>query len=324
MSPLIFVLLGLVSVGALGVAFVPGILGASRAEKRKRAFKGDLRVNRQAAAETRAKDQRRKSVQDALKGQADNFARKKRVPLQMQIYQAGMKIKTGAYIRNSAILGVIVTVVCVLLQVPIIFAPVFGLAAAYLLPKWWLRRSRRRFQDKFLEELPNAVEAIVRGIKTGMPLNDSIRVVAREVKQPVRAEFARVLDQLAFGMSMAEAVQIIYERVPLSEVNFFVVVINVQQQSGGNLSEALNNLSSVLRARKKMKAKVKAMSAEAKASAMIIGALPPIVATLVTFASPNYLTPLYTTNTGYICLAVAALMMSVGVFIMNRMIQFDF
>jgi tight adherence protein B len=122
---------------------------------------------------------------------------------------------------------------------------------------------------------------------------------------------------------MSEAVNILYERVPLSEVNFFVVVINVQQQAGGNLSEALGNLSRVLRNRKKMKQKVKAMSSEAKASAGIIGSLPIIVAILVSLTTPTYLLPMIETQIGQIMLGIAAILMFLGGFIMNRMIQFD-
>jgi tight adherence protein B len=157
-----------------------------------------------------------------------------------------------------------------------------------------------------------------------MPLNDSIRLVAKEVKEPVRSEFMRVLDQQSIGKSMAEAVEVLFDRVPLAEVNFFIVVITVQQQSGGNLSEALSNLAIVLRNRKKMKAKVKAMSSEAKASAMIIGALPVFVIGAVSVVSPTYLTPLFTTSGGMICLGIAVVMMMTGAFVMNRMIQFDY
>jgi tight adherence protein B len=116
----------------------------------------------------------------------------------------------------------------------------------------------------------------------------------------------------------------LFERMPLPEVNFFVVVITVQQQAGGNLSEALGNLSRVLRNRKKMKQKIKAMSSEAKASAGIIGSLPFIVAILVTLTTPSYMVPLFSTTIGLIWLGIAALLMGIGGFMMNRMIQFDF
>jgi tight adherence protein B len=208
--------------------------------------------------------------------------------------------------------------------VPLLFSLVFGIASGYLLPKFYLSRKRKRFQAKVLDELPNAVEAIVRGVKAGLPLNDSMRVVAREAKEPLKSEFQRVLDQQAIGKSMGEAITILYDRVPVPEVNFFIVVITVQQQSGGNLSEALTNLSRVLRNRKKMQAKVKAMSSEAKASAGIIGSLPFVVAILVSLTSPTYLLPMFTTTTGQMWLGIAACMLAMGVFVMHRMVQFDF
>lgn len=325
MSPLILALLAAVCVGAAGFALVPSLLGQDRAGKRMKALQGDIQANRAATSVARTRELRRKNIQDALKSQSDQFdKRKKRVPLQDQIFQAGMKIKRNDFIRNQVIVGVAVFALCWLLQVPLLFAAVFGIAAGYLLPKMYLGRRRKKFQNQFLDELPNAVEAIVRGVKSGLPLNDSMRVVAKEVKEPVKSEFQRVLDQQAVGKSMTEAVTILFDRVPLPEVNFFVVVITVQQQAGGNLSEALGNLSRVLRNRKKMKQRVKAMSAEAKASAGIIGSLPFLVATLVSLTTPSYLLPLVQSPTGMFWLGIAALLMGTGIFVMNRMVQFDF
>jgi len=325
MSPLLLGILIVVFVGALGLAFVPSIVGSGRAQKRIKAFNRVNSASTRPSRATRERDERLRAAQKAIKGQnGAKRAKKKRVPLHMQLYQAGMTLKPAGFVRNSAILGALIFVVVFLLEVPLHFSAVFALAGGYLLPRWYLGWRRKKFQKKFLAELPNAVEAIVRGVKTGLPLNDSIRIVAKEVKEPVRSEFARVLDAQSMGQSMHEAVNLIYERVPLSEVNFFVVVISVQQRSGGNLSEALSNLARVLRDRKKMQAKVKAMSSEAKASAMIIGSLPFIVAALVSVVTPNYLLPLISTTPGNIALGVAALMMSLGIFIMNRMIQFDY
>jgi tight adherence protein B len=324
MTTILLVVLAMITVGAAGFALVPSALGGSRADKRRKALQGDMRVNRLEATAARTRDERRKSVQQALKSQTDALNAKKRVKLPQLLFQAGMTIKPAAFIRNSVIFGAAVTVILVLAQVPIFLAPVFGVAAGYLLPRWWVGRKRKKYQDKFLEELPNAVEAVVRGVKTGLPLNDSIRVVAKDAKEPVKSEFGRVLDQQAFGLSMTEAVTVLLDRVPLPEVNFFVVVITVQQQAGGNLSEALGNLSRVLRNRKKMKQKIKAMSSEAKASAGIIGALPFLVGLLVSLTTPGYLMPLIETPIGMIWLGVAVVMFSTGIFIMNRMIQFDF
>ncbi|KKC33085.1 type II secretion system F family protein [Devosia psychrophila] len=324
MTTIFLIVLAMVAVGAAGFALVPSALGSGRAQKRRKALQGDIRVNRLEVDAARNRDERRKSVTLALKSQTASLNAKKRLTLPQMLFQAGMTIKPGVFIRNSIIFGVVVLVILVLLQVPIYLAPVFALAAAYLLPRMWVKRKRKKYQSLFLDELPNAVEAIVRGVKTGLPLNDSIRVVAKDAKEPVRSEFARVLDQQAFGMSMSEAVGVLLDRVPVSEVNFFVVVITVQQQSGGNLSEALGNLAKVLRNRKKMKQKIKAMSSEAKASASIIGSLPFVVGTLVSVVSPAYLGPLFFTPLGQVWLGVGVFMLAFGIFVMNRMVQFEY
>lgn len=325
MSPLLLGILVMVSVGALGIAFAPAFAGGSRAAKRMKALQGDQRVNRQLANATKVRDSRRRTVQDALKAQADALnAKRRKATLKNRLFQAGIKIPVRTWVRNCIILGVVLFIVCILLQVPFLFAAVFAVAGAYVLPNMVIGNRRKKYQSRFLDELPNAVEAIVRGVKSGLPLNDSIRLVAKEVKEPVKSEFMRVLDQQAVGKSMQEAVDVLFDRVPVAEVNFFIVVITVQQQSGGNLSEALGNLAIVLRNRKKMKAKVQAMSSEAKASAIIIGALPLFVAGAVSVTSPSYLAPLITTSVGLVCLGVAGLMLATGIFIMNRMIQFDY
>jgi tight adherence protein B len=324
MSMILLAVLGFVAVAAGGFALVPSLLGSTRADKRIKALQGDIQANRRDATNARNKDSRRKEIQQSLRSQTELLEkRKKRVPLQDQIFHAGMTIKAASFIRNQVIIGAVVGVLLFLVTAWY-YAVIIGVAAGYLLPKMYLKQRKRSYQNKFLDELPNAVEAIVRGVKAGMPLNDSMRVVAKEVKEPVKSEFQRVLDQQQLGKSMMEAVQILFDRVPLPEVNFFVVVITVQQQAGGNLSEALSNLSKVLRNRKKMKAKVKAMSSEAKASAGIIGSLPFIVAILVTLTTPTYLLPLFQTPLGNMWLGIAAGMMSLGIFIMNKMIQFDF
>jgi len=324
MSPLILALLVIVGVGAAGFALAPAMFGSRRADKRMRALQGDIQANRREADATRSREDRRKQIQQTLRVQNETIGKKRRTSLQDQIYQAGMKTKVSAWVRNQVIVGAIVALICFFLQVPLLFCPVFGVAAGYLLPKFYLGQRTKRHQSAYLEELPNAVEAIVRGVKSGLPLNDSMRLVAKEAKEPIKSEFQRVIDQQALGKSTTEAVQMLYDRMPLPEVNFFVVVITVQQQAGGNLSEALGNLSRVLRNRKKMKQKIKAMSSEAKASALIIGSLPFIVALLVTLTTPSYMVPLFTTQIGLIWLGIAFILMSIGAFMMNRMIQFDF
>ena len=324
MTPILLALLAIVAVGAAGFALVPSMMGSGRAEKRIKALQGDIQANRRLTNDTRTRDTRRKEIQQTLRQQTEALEKKKKhIPLQARLYQAGMKLKPAAFIRNSVIFGALLFVVTFIMQVELLYCLIFGLAGGYLLPRMYLNRRRKKYQNAFLDELPNAVEAIVRGVKSGLPLNDSMRLVAREAKEPIKSDFQRVLDQQSMGKSIQEAVLSLYDRVPLSEVNFFVVVIGVQAQSGGNLSEALGNLARVLRNRKKMKMKVKAMSSEAKASAGIIGSLPIIVAILVSLTTPTYLLPLIETDIGKICLGIAAIMMFMGGFIMNRMVQFD-
>ncbi|MCB1518117.1 MAG: type II secretion system F family protein [Hyphomicrobiaceae bacterium] len=325
MNPLLLGLLVAVGIGAGAFALLP-IFAGGRADERIKSLKdtkGPLRPHERA---DKQREERRKELMQSVQRAAADQKKKTRakVPLDLQLYQAGFKIKKSAWVRNVIILGGLIFVVLFVLQVPLFFSAVIAASVAYLAPRWWLNRTRRKFQSKFLDELPNAIEAMVRGVKSGLPLNDSIRVVAKEVKEPVRSEFVRVLDSQALGNSIEDAIKVIYKRVPLPEVNFFVVVITVQAQAGGNLSEALGNLARVLRDRRKMQAKVKAMSSEAKASAMIIGSLPFIVATLVSFVTPGYLLPLVSGTVGYIALGVAAVMMGTGIFIMSRMIKFDY
>lgn len=324
MNTLLFALLAMLTVGAAGFALVPSLLGSGRADKRRKAFQGDIQANRRELDAVKIRDSRRRTVQQALKSQADALNAKKRIPLPALLFQAGMTLTPAKFIRNSVIFGALLFVILFIIQVPIYFAAIFAFAGGYLLPRMWVNRKRKKYQNQFLDELPNAVEAIVRGVKTGLPLNDSIRVVAKDSKEPVKSEFARILDQQAFGMSMSEAVAVMLERVPLPEVNFFVVVITVQQQAGGNLSEALGNLARVLRDRKKMKLKIKAMSSEAKASAMIIGSLPFVVGTLVSLTSPLYLQPFWTTQIGYLWAGIGFAMLCLGIFVMKKMVQFDF
>ena len=323
MTPIILALLAAVCVGAAGFALVPSLLGGGRADKRIKALQGDVRLNRATADATRTRDTRRKELQQTLKAQTSALEKKKKLTLRDRIYQAGMKTKPAAFIRNSVIVGAVVFIVCFVLQLDLLYCAVFAGAGGYLLPRMFLSFRCKRYRNAFLDELPNAVEAIVRGVKAGMPLNDSMRLVAREAKEPIKSEFQRVVDQQAVGMTIQEAIVSLYDRVPVPEVNFFIVVITVQAQAGGNLSEALTNLSRVLRNRKKMKAKVKAMSSEAKASAGIIGSLPIIVAILVSLTTPGYLLPLIETPIGNLMLGIACIMMFLGGFIMNRMIQFE-
>ncbi len=206
----------------------------------------------------------------------------------------------------------------------LVIAAAIGFAGAFGVPRWLLSFLKKRREKKFLDGFPDAVDVIVRGVKAGLPLLDCIKMIATEAPEPLKSEFRVILETQAIGMPLGEACGKLYERTPLPEANFFGIVVAIQQKAGGNLSEALGNLSRVLRDRKKMKAKIQAMSQEAKASAGIIGALPIAVMTLVYLTSPQYISLLFTTSIGNMMLAASAVWMAMGVMVMKKMINFDF
>ncbi len=152
-----------------------------------------------------------------------------------------------------------------------------GLIGVFGIPRWFINKLTARRQTKFIRELPNAIDIVVRGMKSGLPLNECLAIIARESEEPLAGEFREVIEQQRVGVSLGEALQRLAMRMPLPEVKFLSIVVAIQQQAGGNLSEALGNLSTVLRDRFQLKMKVKALSAEAKASAWVLASLPPIV-----------------------------------------------
>jgi tight adherence protein B len=176
---------------------------------------------------------------------------------------------------------------------------------------------------KFVDNFPEAIDIIVRGIKAGLPLGDCLQIIATEAQEPIKTEFRLIVESQSMGLSVAEAVERLIARLPIAETSFFSIVIGIQQKAGGNLSEALSNLAEVLRDRKKMKGKIAALSSEAKASAGIIGALPFVVTTLVYLTSPSYISLLWTTSTGELVIIGSALWMAAGVFVMKKMISFE-
>ncbi len=270
---------------------------------------------------------RRKTIEDSLKAleerQKGQDKMMKKPPLKIQLKQAGFQIDVKKFYMISAGVGVALMVLTFFSGAPLFAAPGGFVVGMFGIPRWAVGFLRGRRIKKFLNEFPNSIEIIVRAIKSGLPLNDGVRLIASEAPEPVRSEFRRMVESQQLGVSIPEAAGKMKETMPCPEANFFGIVIQIQAQAGGNLSEALGNLASVLRARKQMKAKVAALSMEAKASAAIIGALPFIVGFLVYLTSPNYIIPLFTTSTGHMMLGFSAIWMSMGLFTMKKMISFD-
>lgn len=271
---------------------------------------------------------RRKTIQDSIKEmearQQSETKKSKTPPLNVRLQRAGLNWSKQQFLIVSVVSGVAFAIGGLLLSGKILVALGIGIIGGVGFPRWLVGYLTKKRIAKFLEELPNAVDVIIRGIKSGLPLNDCLRVISAEAAEPVRSEFRAVVETQQMGITVADAVMKLFERVPAQEVNFFATVIAIQSKAGGNLSEALSNLSRVLRDRKKMRAKINAMSMEAKSSAGIIGSLPFIVSTLVYLTSPSYILLLFSTQTGNMILISGLLYMFVGILVMRKMINFDF
>ncbi|RUM99203.1 type II secretion system F family protein [Pseudaminobacter arsenicus] len=328
---LVFVLLAGLSAGAVAYAFlVKSMESEKKVGKRLETIKyaeTDRSVVKAARDRVTEAAKRRKSVQDSLKEldekQKARNRHLKKPPLRIQMRQAGLQLAIERFYIYSAVGGVALTFVAFLLGAPTLALPGAFIAGAFGIPRWVVSFLRARRVKKFLNEFPNALDIIVRAVKSGLPLNDGIRLIANEAPEPVRTEFRRIVEGQQLGLSIPDAAMRMSETMPCAEAGFFGIVIQIQSQAGGNLSEALGNLSRVLRDRKKMKAKVQALSMEAKASAVIIGALPFIVAFLVYLSSPTYIMPLFTTSTGNLILGIAGIWMSIGIFVMRKMMNFE-
>ena len=313
-------LLLLVGMGGLAYGFLVPVGETSK--KRLLAVAGpQVSAGGRAAAD--ANQQRRKNVQGLLKElEKQQAAKKQRLTLRRRIEQAGLTISIRTFWMASAIVGLL-GVACGLLMHQSIFVCLlggFGFALGF--PRWILGFLKKRRQKKFTLEFANAIDVIVRSVRSGLPTSEALKIVAREMPEPVRGEFEKLVESLKVGVTLEQALKRMYDAMPTAEVSFFAIVMTIQQKSGGNLSEALSNLSGVLRDRKRLLAKIKAMSSEAKASAMIIGSLPPVVMALVYFTTPDYIKLLFTERMGNIMLAGCAVWMGLGIAVMKKMISF--
>jgi tight adherence protein B len=321
---LIAAILAFVAIGGAGLAFTANNQPAA-ASKRVKAVASAKNVDRRKQATEMAALKRRQSTAEALKEMANSEkqSRRRRFSVKGQLAQAGLTTTPATFWMLSAGAGAVLAIAGFFIQGPLgaamgLFIGLFGL------PRWFLGVLVAGRQKKFANQLADAIDIIVRGVKSGLPLGQCLRIIAAESPEPLRTEFQSLVDSQTMGVPLDQSMQRMYDRMPLPEVNFFSIVLIIQQKTGGNLSESLGNLSSVLRSRKLMHEKVKALSSEAKASAMIIGSLPIIVMCMVYFTRPSYIMILFTDPTGNLILLGAATMMSMGIFVMNKMVNFKF
>ena len=325
LGPLTVALLATVGVGGVAYALLyPLISGEARADKRLKEIAVDDVKTRRARNAPDAGASRRQQIEEMLKKAEARQRSRKNPPLSARLQQAGLEWSKRQFIIGSAALGIVAAALGAIFGLA--WYVILGLAVTFGVgvPRWFIGYLKKRREARFIEELPNAIDVIVRGVKAGLPLGDCVRVIATETQEPVKSEFRRISEAAAVGMPLAEACSKLYDRIPLAESNFFTIVINIQQRAGGGLAEALGNLSHVLRDRRKMRAKISAMSMEAKASAAIIAALPIAVMLLVYLTSPGYIELLWSRPIGRMMLAASAGWMLVGTLVMRRMINFDF
>jgi tight adherence protein B len=322
MLALLAAVLAFITIGGLGWVLVGGDSSSAQALKRAHvmgAARADAAEARKVAATPEA---RRKQIVTQLQ-EADRRERKARMSLSARLKQAGLSMNVRTFVILSVAAGLVALLLGLVLTnlwVALGLAVVFGLGA----PRWIIGFMGKRRMKKFSAEFPNAVDVIVRGIKSGLPVHDCFKVIARESPAPLGPEFQRLVEGLGVGLTLAQALDKMFERMPTPELRFFAIVVAIQQKTGGNLAEALNNLSTVLRARRMMGEKIKALSSEAVASAAIIACLPPAVMILVMISSPGYMGLMFTDIRGNIMLAGAGIWMAMGVFVMKRMVSFKF
>jgi tight adherence protein B len=321
---ILIAILAFVTIAGIGFAFAGG--GQSKVTKRAQSIvSGATPQTRKTAARAAANtpEIRRKAILKTLKEQ-ERQQKKVTLNLTAKLQQAGLKGNVRNFWIVSGVLGAVV------LGLVIVFTrnPWIALGASFAaglgLPRWVVNFLANRRIKKFTEHFSDAIDIIVRGIKSGLPVHDCLKIIGRESPEPLAGEFRTLVENVGVGVSIDNALEKMYQRMPTNELRFFSIVLAIQQKTGGNLAEALNNLSQVLRARKLMREKIKALSSEAIASSFIIGSLPPGVVVLITVTTPAYMAPMFSDSRGHLMLMGAAFWMACGIFVMRKMINFKF
>jgi tight adherence protein B len=331
-------ILAFAAIAGIGFTFTSGQGDAAKKRAREIGAGRAPQISKAASKATDDTVKRRAKTQEMLDNlRKQDKARKKSASQDIgsKLTQAGLELPVTAFWIISAITGVVCAGAVwmsgadglVISGISLKSRPVLCGAAFFAgtlgLPNFVLNTMIKGRHRKMINQFADALDVIVRGVKTGLPLNECIRIIAKESPEPLRKEFLTFADNLSMGSGLERALAQLYKRMPLQEVNFFAIVLMIQSKAGGNLSEALGNLSTVIRSRKMMREKVSALSSEAKASGMIIGSLPFAVGTMVFVTTPDYIMELFLTETGHVILVLATVMMGLGITVMRNMINFD-
>jgi tight adherence protein B len=243
--------------------------------------------------------------------------------IQQRLERTGRDWSLSKYFLVCAGLAVAAVGILLLQQAPFFLALFVGLFVGIGVPHFVVGKLITRRVAQFTARFPDAIELMVRGLRSGLPISETMGVVATEVQGPIAVEFQNVSDKMKIGRTMEAALQESADRLGTPEFQFFVITLAIQRETGGNLAETLANLADVLRKRAQMRLKIRAMSSESKASAYIIGALPFIVFGLIMYINPNYMGDFFTDQRLIIAGIGGLIWMSIGAFIMAKMINFE-
>lgn len=244
--------------------------------------------------------------------------------LRQRLARTGRRVSLGAYAASGVALAVVTASVLVLIaRLPMPLSVAVGVLIGVAGPHLTVNIMIRRRLDRFVALFPDAIDLIVRGVKSGLPVIESIASVGREMADPVGTEFRRIADSIRFGQTLEDAMWETAGRIDTPEFRFFVISLAVQRETGGNLAETLGNLSDILRRRRQMRLKIKAMSSEARASAMILGSLPFVLFGIIFLVNPGYASVLFTDPRGRIALIAGLGIMGIGILIMRKMVRFE-
>ncbi|CAA7625891.1 type II secretion system F family protein [Magnetospirillum sp. UT-4] len=243
--------------------------------------------------------------------------------LREQMMQAGIRAGLWHYLAVNAALAALGALFAWAGHLPPLAIPLAALIVGLGLPKFALSVLAARRIGRFTGQFAEALDVIVRGLRSGLPLGECIAIIGRDMPAPLGTEFRLMAEGQKLGLSLQEALERAVERTPTADFKYFAIVLAIQQQTGGNLAETLAKLAEVLRARKRMRDKIKAYSSEATASAAIIGSLPLVVAGMLFLVGRDYVMLLFTTDTGQFLVAIGVVLMLAGALVMRRMINFD-
>lgn len=243
--------------------------------------------------------------------------------LREQLKRAGLRMELHHYLALNAGLAALGVLFAWLGHLPTLAMPIFATVVGIGLPKMVVSFLANRRTNRFTGQFAEALDVIVRGLRTGLPLGECMTAIGNDMPAPLGAEFRLITENQRLGLSPKEALERAVEHMPTADFKYFAIVLAIQQQTGGNLAETLAKLADLLRARKRMRDKIRAFSAEAKASAFIIGSLPVVVALLMLLVGRDYVMLLFTTELGQLLVAVGVVMMVSGALVMRKMINFD-